>query len=378
MPADEFPGPPGGKGPAWSSGGGSARSGNIDELIIRWLQGQASAAEEEALREWRRSSPMREHYCRELERTWQMTAAPPPRANAPGGGAMGTPPTADRIITRSAESIRRTRLRRLRRWLPWGAAAAATVVVGFLGARLVRTSGDGAPPAPRILTTGPAVLATVTLHDGTVVRLGPNSTLRVARDPSSRSVFLSGRAFFAVAHRDGASFRVQTEAGDVEVTGTRFAVETNGRSMRTLVLQGTVAAIAGGQRTLVRAGQVGQVTDGGGPRINEIADAFGDIDAWVGGLISFEATPLDEVAQELARHYHTRVALADAALAQRTVTASYTDWTLPAVLASICEVADVRCDTDASGVTISPRDTSAASPHAGGRARSRNHHRQPS
>jgi transmembrane sensor len=369
MPADEFSGQQGGKGLP-----GSGRSANIDGLIIRWLQGQATAAEEEALREWRRSSPVREHYCRELERTWQLTAAPAQRGETPVGPA----PTADTIIARAADAVRRTHLRRLRRWLPWGAAAAATIAVGFLGVRIVRARMGAGVVAPRILTTGPSVLATVTLHDGTVVRLGPNTTLRVARDSASRSVFLSGRAFFAVAHRDGGPFRVQTEAGDVEVTGTRFAVEAHGRSMRTMVLQGTVAAIAGGRRALVRAGQVGQVTDGGGPQIGEIADAFGDIDRWVGDLMAFEATPLDEVAHELARHYHTRVTLSDAVLAQRTVTASYTDWTLPAVLASICEVADVSCTTGPAGVMISPRDSSAEPAHAGGRTRSRSHHRQPS
>jgi transmembrane sensor len=384
MPADDISGKRGDTGPA-----GTGRSENIDELIIRWLQGQASAAESDALREWRRSSPVREHYCRELERTWQLTAAPPPR----GTPTVVPPPAAASIIARAAEASRRARFRRLRRWVPWGILAAATVIGGFLGIRLTGGRSGAAVPLSRVLTTGASELATVTLDDGTVVRLGPNTTLRVARVPTtpalpatpasralaSQVVFLSGRAFFAVAHHQGRSFRVQTDAGDVEVTGTRFAVETHGRSMRTLVLQGTVAAIAGGQRTLVRAGQVGQVTDGDAPQIGDLGDVYGDIDDWVGDLISFEATPLDEVVHELGRHYHTRVTLSDGALAQRTVTASFTDWTLPAVLTSICEVADVQCTTGPAGVTISPRDTTVAPPaRAGGHPRPRSRHRQPS
>jgi transmembrane sensor len=260
----------------------------------------------------------------------------------------------------------------------WSGLAAATIIAGFLGLRVARERALDAMYAEHTLATGPSELQTVSLLDGTVVRLGPSSSLRVARDPAARVVFLTGRAFFSVAHRDGAAFRVLTDAGDVVVTGTRFAVETQGRSMRTLVLQGTVAAIGGGHRALVHAGQMGRVTDGRTPQVREIGDAFGEIDGWIGDLISFEATPLDEVALELGRHYHTRVTLTDAALAQRTVTASFTGWTLPAVLASICEVADVSCTTRPAGVTIAPRDSSAGPASAGGHSHSRKQHRQPS
>jgi ferric-dicitrate binding protein FerR (iron transport regulator) len=356
-----------------------ARGGSMGEVIVRWLQGQATPGEEESLREWRRSSPTRDQYCRDLERTWQVTAAPPHHDESPAS----IPPSAASIIaranaTRRPPSARSLRPPRLRVWLSWGALAAAAVIAGFLGLRVVRQRATDATYAAQPLATGPSGLTTVSLLDGTVVRLGPNSTLRVARDPAARVVFLTGRAFFAVAHRDGAAFRVRTDAGEVVVTGTRFAVEAKGRSMRTMVLQGTVAAVAGGHRALVHAGQAGQVTDGDSPQVGEIGDAFGDIDAWVGDLISFEATPLDEVALELGRHYRTHVTLTDAALAQRTVTASFTGWTLPAVLASICEVADVSCTSGPNGVTIAPRDSSAGPAPAGGVSHSRRQHRQPS
>ena len=368
MAADEPPEQPGARGPSGAGRGG------VNELIVRWLQGNATPEEDEALREWRRSLPTRDQYCRDLERTWQLTAAPPHRDTSPVRPA----PTAAAIIARAGEAGRRSRMRRVRRWLPWGGLAAAALVVGTLGIRFVRGRLDDARFASQTLTTGPSELTTVTLLDGTVVRLGPNSALRVARDPAARVVYLTGRAFFAVAHHDGASFRVQTLASEVEVTGTRFAVETEGRSMRTLVLQGTVAAIADGRRALVHAGQAGQVIDGGPPLVGEINDAFGDIESWVGDLISFEATPLDEVARELARHYHTPVTLADPTLAQRTVTASFTGWTLPAVLASICEVADVNCMIGPAGVSITPRDSSAAPAPAGTHPHSRSPHPQPS
>jgi len=351
-----------------------ARGGSIGELIVRWLQGEATPEEEESLREWRRSSPTRDQYCRDLERTWQLVAAPPQQEGIPAG----PPPSAAAIIARARSARGPADARRSRRWIPWGGLAAAAIILGFVGLRVVRGRAEDATYAAHTLTTGPSDLSTVSLLDGTVVRLGPGSSLRIARDPAARVVFLTGRAYFAVAHRDGAAFRVRTNAGDVVVTGTRFAVEAQGRSMRTLVLQGTVAAIAGGRRALVHAGQAGEVTDGHTPEVGAIGDAFGDIDGWVGDLISFEGTPLDEVALELGRHYHMRVTLTDTTLAQRTVTASFTGWTLPAVLASICEVADVSCTTGPKGVAISPRDSSAGPASAGGHSHSRRQHRQPS
>ncbi len=320
----------------------------IDELIMRWLQGSATPEELEALREWRRASPERQQYCRELERTWQLTGTTRIEAD------RDAIPTAGVILARAARAKRRARLRQFRAVLPWAGVAAAITLVGF-GVYRWRGPSRAIEAMGREFRTGPTELATVTLDDGTIVRLGPTSTMRVARDFATRIVHLDGRAYFSVTHRDGATFRVRTAAGDVEVTGTRFAVETDGRSMHALVLQGTVAAIAGAQRALVRAGQVGDVTPGAAPRVAAVPDAFGRIDAWVGDLVSFEATPLDEVAQELTRHYHVRVTLSTPKLAQRTVTASFTGWSLPGVLSSICAVADVKCTMGPAGVVISPQ-----------------------
>ena len=58
--------------------------GGIGELIVRWLQGEATPEEEESLREWRRSSPTRDQYCRDLERTWQLVGGAAAPGEVPG------------------------------------------------------------------------------------------------------------------------------------------------------------------------------------------------------------------------------------------------------------------------------------------------------
>ena len=321
----------------------------IDALIIRWLQGVATPEELETLRAWRRFSPERQEYCRELARTWQLTGSPP------GDTARAAVPSADAILARSARATRRQRLRRVGAALVWGGLAAASLTVAVLGVQWVRHRERRVMVAAREFRTGAEDLATVTLDDGSVVRLGPSSVLQVEHDTTARVMFLSGRAFFSVVHKPGVAFRVRTDAGEVAVTGTRFAVTTHGRSMRTVVLQGTVAAIAGDHQEMVHSGELGDIQDGAAPSVAPVADPFGAIDAWVGDLVSFEATPLDEVARELARHFHTRVTLSTPKLASRTVTASFTGWTLPRVLSSVCAVADVKCTTSPTGVVISPQ-----------------------
>src|SRR5579862_3843222 len=126
-----------------------ARGGSIGELIVRWLQGQATPEEEESLREWRRSSPTRDQYCRDLERTWQITAAPPHHEEVP----VGPPPSASSIIARASATHRPANVHRLRRWIPWGSLAAAAIIAGFVGLRMARERALDATYAAVPLTT---------------------------------------------------------------------------------------------------------------------------------------------------------------------------------------------------------------------------------
>ncbi len=64
----------------------------------------------------------------------------------------------------------------------------------------------------------------ITLPDGSIVLLNPNSKLSISFNKNNRNLNLSGNARFEVKRNENAPFVVNTESGNVTVLGTGFDV----------------------------------------------------------------------------------------------------------------------------------------------------------
>jgi len=278
--------------------------------------------------------------------------------------AESTPPSPLKLI-HEAETMARaqrttSRSRRpwwrpgLESWPRWGVAAAAVLVLSLaLGRAMTDSVATTSHFEAEEFATGMADAATVTLRDGTVVRLGPQSRLRVMAG-EGRSVALRGRALFSVAKDPERPFRIETDGGSVEVLGTRFELETRDEELRVAVLEGQVALSARDRRTEVSAGEMRQVVKGLTMPAVPIPDDF-DIVEWAGNFLAFRDTPIREAAREITRLYGVEIVVPDTYLAGHTITAWFADEPLEQVLRVFCMVAQARCVTDQDGsVKVEP------------------------
>lgn len=340
------------------------------DLIIRSLLHELSGPEESELEKWRLRSPENERRYQEIARLWQLE---------PWTGPVGTAPerpVLDQII-QAAEKRRRgvaqsslpiqpgsldpaARPRPLRRARfvsePWYYGAAAMVAGLVLGVGMLRMSLKPSPEAPLAATefvTGAKETATVNLTDGTIVRLAPNSVLRLPSDRSGRNVWLEGRAYFAVESDSSRPFVIRTPAGDAIVLGTRFELKTEETNLRLVVVEGKVALDAGGEVVEVGADEVSHVRDGTRPEVARIENVHELLD-WPDGLLIFRSTPLAQVGREIERHFGVRFEFSDTALTRRKVTGWFTDETLEEVLAAVCRASDVTCLKEDELVVVRP------------------------
>ncbi|MBI4420781.1 MAG: FecR domain-containing protein, partial [Gemmatimonadetes bacterium] len=203
------------------------------------MEGSASPAELEALRHWRAEAPDNEQVYQELARLWEVIPRAPRSL-----GAVGPPPEAEEVIRRAgirmlpfgAGGARVARVR----WATVGGVAAAMLVVGFAAAHVFVGSEPAATFGADEFVTGPSGVSTVTLRDGSVVRLGPRSQLRLTGPGIEREVTLEGHAFFAVAHAPDRPFTIVTSAGRVTALGTRFDLQAGGNDLSLVLLEGKV------------------------------------------------------------------------------------------------------------------------------------------
>lgn len=320
-----------------------------EDIILRLLRGDISDVEERWLRRWRRQAAANEQRYQELARVWSFQPPAPPGSPPPR-------PTAAQVI--ASVQARRARVAIWRPWL-WlsrkqllrYAAALGLLAVPFLALEFAtrRDSPGGVAAAEFATEAGETV--TVTLTDGSFVRLAPSSRLRLSPVSGEREVSLEGRAFFAVATDTARPFTVRTRAGDIQVRGTRFDLRVQEETLQLAVVEGQVDIGSGRTRVAVAAGEVGQVREGEAPAVIRVADITEFID-WRGGMLLYRATPLQQAARELERHFEIPFVIRDSSFAERTVTGSFTDRTLDEVVIAICRAIAAQCAIESDRVVI--------------------------
>jgi transmembrane sensor len=345
----------------------------VDDLIIRVLSGEASPFEVERLRRWRKEAPENDAYFHEIALVWELTApealavgSPRPSVRAiiqaaasrtPGAGREGgpSPAAAEETLPGSRGGIRKgeTRRRTTRPpWMLWGLLAASVAGVA-LGIQHL------APRGPEMVAEYAAPTGesqTVTLDDGSFVRLAAGSRLRVWGTQETREVSLNGRAFFAVTRDETRPFVVRVGPGEVRVLGTRFEVAEEADGVRTIVVEGRVSVSNDAGSVEVPAGSLAHMTEGNTPTLEGGEDVWALLE-WPEGLLIFQGTPLSRVAEEVSRYFGRPLVVAAPDLGSRRITAWFLSEPFEEVAEAICMVVDASCNQEGGGVTLHPRET---------------------
>ncbi len=214
------------------------------------------------------------------------------------------------------------------------AAAALVLAVGFGAWRMSVSGVENTPAASvasagRVFSTPVGVRDSIVLTDGSRVTLAPGSRLTVAADfATSRHVELEGAAFFDVKHDAAHPFTVRSNGAEVADIGTAFSVNTDARGgVVVAVTEGVVAlrgAAAASAPVELRAGDRGVVLATGtesAVTVQRGTVTAADV-AWTRGELTYRDAPLREVQADLRRWFGIELQTADAALGNRTLTAS--------------------------------------------------------
>lgn len=206
-----------------------------------------------------------------------------------------------------------------RRW--WPAAAAAAVVLAVGGGAVMLLDRPATTVAPQVAETRYATpvgrTREVALADGTQLTLDAASAVRVAAPGAIRRVVIEhGQAFFKVAHDPAHPFVVVTGRNSVTALGTAFAVRTAPDRVVVSLVEGSVRVDTPAIRRVTTLSPGNTLTIGRAGL--QLATSGADsVAGWRRGELTFDATPLGEVAAELNRYSAQRIEIASPALARR-------------------------------------------------------------
>jgi transmembrane sensor len=309
----------------------------VEDLIVRVLEGVADERERGRLEGWRRAGPENERAFQEFARVWELGED---RALA---AIVSSPPQLERIT--AAADRRRAHVIPLRqqtlwpripwRWrLAWAAAAAVAVAAGAGVVSSLRRPSV-------VIATGPSETSTTQLNDGSIIRLGPDSRAEM-RGAEQRSVSLEGSAFFAVATDSANPFSVSAGVGVAVVVGTRFELKTAADSLRLVVVEGRVKLSAAGRDVEAGRGAMSRIVGQSAPTTPQQVDVW-DLLEWPGGLLVYQATPLDQVVTEVSAFFDRQIVVRDPRLLRHRITAWFEDQSFEEVVSSLCAVLGVDC-----------------------------------
>lgn len=302
-----------------------------DTLLARWLCGDLSEAEQEALERHPDFPTLR----RIVELSDQLEL-PDPAVQA-----MWDRLSPQLLAPKPVVPERDTR----RIWLSWAVAAAAVLVLFFFTWTLLQSTRT----TPEMAATAIGEQKTVTLPDGSTVRLNAVSSLEVFTNnwARARKVHLIGEAFFKV-EKGMAPFLVETSAGSVSVLGTSFTVMQRGGAFEVACYTGLVqASIPNGEQQALREGQKAVARNGQWQPIGALTDSW---PSWMQGESRFANAPVYEVLAELQRQYHIKINAAGTG--GRRFSGAFVHGDLPLALRMVCDPLDLKYEIQGNTVRI--------------------------
>lgn len=244
--------------------------------------------------------------------------------------------------------------RRSRRpsWAVAGLAAASLAAAALVAFTLRPTTPAEFSFAPVATSVGKRT--TVNLPDGTQVDLNAQTSLTVEASNGERRVRLGGgEAYFSVSKDPARPFIVETPAGSVRVTGTKFNVQTETTSaFDVTVVEGSVQVRPSESTTSLPISMSAGDHLSVRPSVTSLHPAspaeLEQVLAWRQGQIVFEGVPLREALARFAR-YHGRAIVAAPDTADLRVGGRFSLDDLDGFFSALEEVLPVQVTRDLSG-----------------------------
>lgn len=178
----------------------------------------------------------------------------------------------------------------------------------------------------------------IELGDGTKVWLNHGSKLRYPYrfEGNVRNVFLTGEAYFEVAHNAMVPFIVGTNHLDVKATGTAFNVcaYTDDDAVETTLVEGKVILYESENNREIKA-----LTPGECLKFDPQKDVYSietdntfKFTAWKNGMLVFQNDNVENVAKKLIRWFNIDVEITSQKIKDYPFTATFTNETLQQVL----------------------------------------------
>lgn len=305
-----------------------------NELLYKYISGQASREEIQNVREWAAKSDSYQRELSRLKNIWVLA----------GVGHEIDPEIKEREIKKILENIRKLNKQvqgkdTFLKWLKYAAIILITVglsgSVGYFLSNIQNEKINGytefiVPKGERssiVLPDGTSVL----LNGGSYLKFNPNF------QNNKRMVVLKGEAFFDVTNIKSHPFVVDASGMQVEVLGTKFNITSypDDNHITTFLESGKVKIKVEGKDELILSPSEVVEFNKKTQNFNKLSQNSRRWTDWTRGILTVEGQTIGELAKRLERRFDVTIRFGDDSVKSKVYTGSIKDESLTTVLEAL-------------------------------------------
>lgn len=324
----------------------SSRFNHItDDLLVKYLLGEASPEEQAQVEAWLAESEANGAYYTQLQQVWERSQV------LAYTGEVDEEAAWQRFRTRIHNPQEQAVVRPLRSTGWWRIAALFIVILGvafFAYTWLTRE----APVQELSLRTIDKPLSD-TLSDGSVVVLNKHSAISYPSrfKGDTRTIALQGEAFFKVTPNKEQPFVVQVNDVTIKVLGTSFNVRSEGGETEVIVETGVVQVSRGGKTVELRPKEKVLVQQNDTSLV-KAAETEALYNYYRTREFVCDNTPLWKLVEVLNEAYDARIVIDRTALRNLPLTTTFSDESLDHILEVIAITFDITVTREGDTIRL--------------------------
>lgn len=313
-----------------------------EELLFKYISGQATKMEINSVREWSSVSDLRKKELLELKNIWVLT----------GLGNTVDEQKKEKEIQKIMARIhglnikdRKAKIRIL--WLKYAAVALFIVglsgSIGYFISNSQKANIFGSGFTEIMVPNGER--SNVVLPDGSSVNLNAGSVLKFAPSfiSQTREVILQGEAFFKVKHDNSRPFIVKTDNLKIQVLGTNFNVSNypDDSSIITFLEKGKIQICLEDANFVLKPREVLEYNKATGES-SKLVVTDDHISDWTKGILTVKGETIEELSKKLERKFDVQIVFGDEEVKNHIYTGSIKDDDINVVLEALEFVSSLK------------------------------------
>lgn len=312
---------------------------HIEELIVVYLQGEASPEQAMAIQNWLDASDENKLLYEKLERTYATSF------NQPRFKKVDSEQAWNQVINEMNPHPKKGIIRHLF-W--YGVAASILVILSFLffskpGDTSVKpqiVKEDQSDSIPTVFIASNEIRS-ITLEDQSTIELTPGGKITLNKDfnESNRHLTLEGSGKFQVIHDASKPFIVHVKELEIIDIGTIFRVNSSADTIHVAVDEGEVELKINNQVVAIEAGDSAYYVIS-----QKIIEHYPTSTSKKDHVFKFEETPLKDVAFILGEYFHKTIEVVNPELHSCKVNVTFKNEDLGTILGILEELLDLRIE----------------------------------